>query len=680
MIIFVSDITRCPSTNLTTMRKFATIILALICCVFHNSAEISRHVQWTSEVKNGRGGDMITVVLHGRIDGGWHVYGTDIAPGGPTPLSVEWTALDGAKPVGKLQSHPAAHTEYDDMFEMDLSWWENEVTLTQVFNVTAEKYKIGGNIRFMTCNNRECNAPTTEPVTITGSATINRNENETDEDNKDGKDSAIAEASADSTLSEPAVETDLWAPVTYDDGQAPITGGSRSGSSLWLIFFACFLGGLMALLTPCVWPIIPLTVSFFLKKSDNRRSAVAGAVTYGASIIVIYLLLGLLVTAIFGADALNNLATNAICNIIFFLLLVVFAISFFGAFDIKLPQSWSNRMDRNAERTTGALSIFFMAFTLVIVSFSCTGPIIGTLLVEAASSGSKMAPALGMLGFALALAIPFTLFAMFPSWLKQLPRSGSWLNTVKVLLGFVELALSLKFLSVADLAYGWHILDREVFLALWIVIFGLMGFYLLGLFRFKGDGDASAIGVTRFFLALASLAFAIYLIPGLWGAPLRATSAFVPPLSTQDFNLYADDSVTYDDYDRAMTAAQRLGKPVFVDFSGYGCVNCRKMEGAVLDRDDVKRYIRDNFVTVRLMVDDRAELEKPYHVMENGKAVELRTVGDKWSYLQRHKFNSNSQPFYVVLSPDGRLASGPVAYDEDVVRFMDFLSRGKEAK
>ncbi|MBQ3960898.1 MAG: thioredoxin family protein, partial [Muribaculaceae bacterium] len=433
---------------------------------------------------------------------------------------------------------------------------------------------------------------------------------------------------------------------------------------------------LLALLTPCVWPMIPLTVSFFLKKSGSRSKSIRNALLYGLSIIVIFLVLGVLFTAIFGASALNALATSAVANIIFFLLLVVFAISFFGAFEIKLPDSWSNKMDTSAEKSSGLLSIFFMAATLVIVSFSCTGPIIGTLLVEAASRGSYLGPAVGMFGFALALAIPFALFALFPSVLKKLPKSGGWLNTVKVVLGFIELALSLKFLSVADLAYGWHILDRETFLALWIAIFGLLGLYLLGMFRFKSDGEPkqSGIGVLRCFLALISLAFTAYLVPGLWGAPLKATSAFVPPLYTQDFNLYGNEQLEYDDFDEGMKAAAQQGKPVFIDFSGYGCVNCRKMEAAVLDDEQVKQLIHDKFVTIRLMVDDKTDLKTPIFVQENGKNVKLSTVGDKWSYLQRHKFGSNSQPYYVTLDAQGNLISGPFAYDENIETFMRFLN------
>ena len=467
---------------------------------------------------------------------------------------------------------------------------------------------------------------------------------------------------------------DLWAPVSFEDSES---AEDFSSTSLWYIFFTCFLGGLVALFTPCVWPMIPMTVSFFLKKGKDRAKSIADACTYGLSIIIIYVALGLLITGIFGASSLNALSTSAVCNIIFFLLLVVFAISFFGAFDIKLPESWSNKMDATAEKTTGLLSIFFMAFTLTLVSFSCTGPIIGTLLVEAASQGDLWGPAIGMLGFSTALALPFMLFAMFPTMLQAAPSSGGWMNTLKVVLGFVELALSLKFLSVADLAYGWHILDREAFLALWIVIFALLGLYLLGQFNFAHYGPADrSVGVTRFFLALCSFSFTIYLIPGLWGAPLKGVSAFVPPLFTQDFNLYGDGFKEYDDFEEGMKVAKESGKPVLIDFSGFGCVNCRKMEGAVLDEPNVKAMIEDNFTVIKLMVDEKKNLPEPITVKEYGKDMTLYTYGDRWSYLQRYKFNANAQPYYVILNDEGELLSGPYTYDENVARFSEFLEKG----
>lgn len=424
--------------------------------------------------------------------------------------------------------------------------------------------------------------------------------------------------------------------------------------------------------------MIPLTVSFFLKRSGSRRKSVGDALLYGGAIIVIYLLLGLAITLIFGASKLNDLATNAVFNLAFFLLLVVFAISFFGAFDIKLPSKWSNGVDSKAESTSGLISIFFMAFTLVLVSFSCTGPIIGTLLVEAASTADIAGPAIGMGAFALALAIPFALFALFPSWLKSAPRSGGWLNSVKVVLGFLELALSLKFLSVADLAYGWHILDREVFVSLWIVIFVMLGLYLLGKIRFSHDGaPLQHVSIVRFFLALISLSFAVYLVPGLWGAPLKSVSAFVPPLYTQDFNLYAGgDFKEFDDFDAGMAYAQENNRPVLIDFSGYGCVNCRKMEGAVFDTEEISTIIKENFVLIKLMVDDKQDLEEPVKVEENGKTITLRTVGDKWSYLQRSKFSANSQPYYVILDNNGAALSVPYYYDENVEKFAEWLASG----
>ena len=589
------------------------------------------------------------------------------------------------KLVGGLTPSKAAHKQHDETFDMDLSWWTGSVTLSQKFTVTAKEYKIEGSIRYMACDDENCTPPKSESFSFKGTAaqapvteTVQApTANATSADTAATLAQPVVTVGAgDSAVASPTHDQ-LWAPVTAIEGDNADVE-DIADRSLWYIFWACFLGGLLALLTPCVWPMIPMTVSFFLKKSGSRAKAITNATTYGLSIIIIFLLLGICFTVLFGASAMNALATSAWCNLLFFALLVIFAISFFGAFEITLPQSLSNKMDSTASKTTGMLSIFFMAATLVIVSFSCTGPIIGTLLVEAASRGSVMGPVVGMTGFAIALAIPFTVFALFPTMLKKMPKSGGWLNTVKVVLGFIELALSLKFLSVADLAYGWRILDRETFIALWIAIFGVMGLYLLGMFRFKSDGEpkSSGIGVMRFFLALVSLSFTAYLVPGLWGAPLKATSAFVPPLYTQDFNLYGGEQVEYDDFDEGMKAAAAQGKPVFIDFSGHGCVNCRKMEGAVLDEAKVKKMISEDFVTIKLMVDDKTPLQQPMVVQENGKQTTLTTVGDKWSYLQRHKFNSNSQPYYVVLDQQGALLSGPFAYNEDVDAFIAFLKRG----
>ena len=492
------------------------------------------------------------------------------------------------------------------------------------------------------------------------------------------------------------------APETWEFVYADEAKGNEEkgeGQSIWLIFLMGLLGGLLAIFTPCVWPIIPMTVSFFIKrggaaKGTTNAQVVRDAILYGLSIVIIYVGLGLLVTLIFGASALNALSTNAVVNIIFFLILVVFAASFFGAFEITLPSSWSTALNSKSSNTTGFLSILLMAFTLVIVSFSCTGPIIGTLLVEAAGK-SLLAPAMGMLGFALALALPFSLFAMFPSVLKKLPKSGGWMNTFKVTLAFLELALALKFLSVADLAYGWHILDREVFVSLWIVIFSLLGCYLLGLISFPHDDeDHRKTSVPRLFLAIISLAFAMYMVPGLWGAPLRAISAFAPPMSTQDWVMTPGAApaahtttavgeyktmtnhggqITFTDYEEGMAYAKENNMPVFLDFNGFGCVNCRKMEAAVLSKPEVAEHMH-KYVLISLIVDDKTKLAEPIEVEENGKKVTLKTIGDKWSHMQRAHYQSNAQPYYVQLDADGnRIVEGSYAYDEDIQKFLKWL-------
>lgn len=594
------------------------------------------------------------------IDNGWHLYSTQLPDGGPSPTVVVWDKISGLEPTGDLTPDHAPIEKVDEMFELTLSWWEQKVTLTQHFKVTdPSTVHLEGYVEYSSCNDETCIPPTKEPFTFSSNASAATTDNASEQD------AANAQLSAASEL--PAT----WTPVDTSG-----TEDSQSGS-LWYIFLGGFLGGLLALLTPCVWPMIPLTVSFFLKKSGSRAKSILNASVYGLSIIIIYLLLGLIITLAFGASALNELSTNAVFNVFFFLMLVVFAISFFGAFDITLPSSWSNHIDSRAGNTTGFLSIFFMAFTLTLVSFSCTGPIIGTLLVEAATMGNMTGPAVGMFGFALALAIPFSLFSLFPSMLKEMPKSGGWLNSVKVVLGFIELALSLKFLSVADLTYHWHILDREVFVSLWIVIFFLLGIYLLGKLRFSHDSETKTIGTFRFFLAMISLAFSVYLLPGLWGAPLKAISAFAPPLTTQDFNLYEGGKfIEFDNYDEALSYADEHSMPVFVDFSGFGCTNCRKMETAVFENSEVEKLIQENFVMVKLMVDDRKPLAQPMNVVENGKKLTLTTVGERWSYLQRYKFAANSQPYYVVVNSKGDMLSGPYSYNEDIEKFLNFLQKG----
>lgn len=648
-------------------KKLSFLLLFAVISVVASMAQIINPVSWEKSIKmldNNTG----EITFTASIDSDWHIYGLSVPKdSGIQPTTVEWNILEGVELVGEITPSRVAHEEFDQVMQMNIAWWENNITLTQKFKTTSDNYTISGVIRYMTCGTNTCQPPAKDAFDFKSG----------DAPKVEAAPLPKALATQQQVKNEDA--NDLWAPVDLAAASSESKNeASITGLSSWLIFLGGFVGGLLALLTPCVWPMIPLTVSFFLKKSGSRKKSISNAILYGMSIIVIYLILGLAVTVIFGASALNALSTNAIFNIIFFLMLVVFAISFFGAFDIKLPDSWANKMDSKAEKTTGLLSIFFMAFTLTLVSFSCTGPIIGTLLVEAANVGNYTGPAVGMFGFALALAIPFTLFAIFPSWLKEIPRSGGWMNTVKVTLGFIELALSLKFLSVADLAYGWHILDREVFVALWIVIFALLGFYLLGKIRFAHDDENEGIGVFRFFLAVISLSFSMYLVPGLWGAPLKSVSAFVPPLYTQDFNLYDKGMTHYEDFDEGMRAAQAQGKPAFIDFSGYGCVNCRKMEASVLNNNQVKNTLEKDFVFITLMVDDKRPLPAPIEVTENGRQVTLETYGDRWSYLQRVKFNANSQPYYAVIDENGELLSGPYFFDQDVDKFIDFLNAGKK--
>lgn len=650
------------------MSRRIQLALFLLLTLFQVSAQIVHPVEWQKTISLNDDKSSGTITFVANVQPGWHFYGTEMPSGGPQPTRFVFSTVSGAELVGQTQPSRQAIEKVDEVFALALSWWDSNVTFTQAFRRDGNAaVEIAGEIEYMACNDRSCTPVNREPFTLSIDGAIP---------------AETAPAAIDSVKTEAAStgqalsidESKWWSPVNYDNFDHADNLADISSSPWWHIFIWGFIGGLLALLTPCVWPMIPLTVSFFLKRSSSRRKSVRDAVTYGLAIIVIYLSLGLAITMIFGASKLNELSTNAVFNLFFFAMLVVFAISFLGAFEITLPSKWATGADSKAEKTSGLISIFFMAFTLALVSFSCTGPIIGTLLVEAASLGNLTGPAIGMGGFALALALPFALFAMFPSWLKEMPKSGGWLNSVKVVLGFLELALSLKFLSVADLAYGWHILDREVFVSLWIVIFALLGFYLLGKIQFPHDSKPEHVSVPRFFMALASLSFAIYLIPGLWGAPLKSISAFAPPLYTQDFNLYESGRfVEYDDYDEGMRAAAEVNKPVLIDFSGYGCVNCRKMEAAVFDTPQVERLIKDNFVIIKLMVDDKTDLPASYSVDENGNTTEIRTVGDRWSYLQRHKFNANSQPYYATLDNNGQPLAPPAFYDESVEKFSAWL-------
>ena len=649
-------------------KKFFSVILFLWLCCFAVSAQMHQPVTWDVKMEI-TGKNEAEIVFDATIERGWHLYDISIPAGGPNPTAVKWDngKMRNVEIVGDLVANRKAVEDIDFTFNMMLGTWEKSVTLRQkVKLLNANDYAVEGVISGQACNEQNCQLTKKEFAFAKSNPVV------AVDDNK-GEDLEVIEVGVPESHSETVVKekSDYWNPVKKVDVV------QDEDTSLLYIFLGGFLGGLLALLTPCVWPMIPLTVSFFLKKSDSKSKAIINALIYGVSIIVIYLLLGLIITLAFGPSTLNELATGAVFNVFFFVLLVFFAISFFGAFEITMPSKWTNAVSGKAGKTTGLFSLFFMAFTLVLVSFSCTGPIIGTLLVEAVSQGNIIGPAIGMFGFALALAVPFALFAMFPSVLKGLPKSGGWLSTVKVVLGFIELALSLKFLSVADLAYGWHILDREVFISLWIVIFALLGLYLLKVFRFSGEDDDKGIGAFRLILATISLSFAMYLVPGLWGAPLKSISAFAPPLSTQDFNLYESGKFQeYDDFDKGMDAAKEAGKPVFLDFSGYGCVNCRKMEAAVFDNQRIRSLIEENFVMITLMADDKRELPEILEINTDNGVEKMRTYGDLWSYLQRHKFGANSQPYYVVLDNEGNLLSGPAYYDENVDNFAKFLNVG----
>lgn len=660
------------------------ISLLLLCFVIGISqAQIIDPVKFKTELKTLSDTEA-EIVFIGTMEKGWHVYSTDLGDGGPISATFNVNKMTGAEKVGKLKPVGQEVATFDKLFEMKVRYFENTAQFVQKIKFTGGAYAIDGYLEYGACDDESCLPPTEVPFKFSGKAEMKSDAVATDskvvseaEIAKPVVDSVSAVAIDSASSIMPAVSADeLWKPVIDD---LKVLGEEHSQDDMsWIsIFITGFLGGLLALFTPCVWPIIPMTVSFFLKRSKNKKKGIRDAWTYGASIVVIYVVLGLAITLLFGANALNALSTNAVFNILFFLMLVVFAASFFGAFEITLPSKWSNAVDSKAEKTSGLLSIFLMAFTLSLVSFSCTGPIIGFLLVQVSTSGSVLAPAIGMLGFAIALALPFTLFALFPSWLKSMPKSGGWMNVIKVTLGFLELAFALKFLSVADLAYGWRLLDRETFLALWIVIFALLGFYLLGKIKFLHDDDNNKVSVTRFFMALISLAFALYMIPGLWGAPLKAVSAFAPPMNTQDFNLYNNEvHAKFDDYDLGMEYARQHGKPVMLDFTGYGCVNCRKMEAAVWTDSKVSDIINNDYVLITLYVDNKTPLTEPVKIVENGTERTLRTVGDKWSYLQRVKFGANAQPFYVLIDNNGKPLNKSYAYNEDIPKYIEFLQTG----
>lgn len=677
------------------MKKFLSLTLLLLVTVV---MAVQAQVSFTVKYKRVNP-TTVDIVFTGTAQPGWHIYSTNIGEGGPTRATFGIDKIKGAKLKGGLKGGPGAKTMQDPIFEMPVTYYEGHATFTQRVELLDKDYELKGYLKYGACNDENCLPPTSVNAIVKGTdgpaPTAESKAEEaaaqqqamanglpTTQTDTMGNNVAATDTAAAAVAVQPldsAATQALWTPVIKELRNFGTGADDVSGKAWYYIFFLGFVGGLVALFTPCVWPIIPMTVSFFLKRSGNRRKGIRDAITYGVSIVVIYVALGLIITTLFGANALNDLSTNAVFNILFFLMLVVFAASFFGGFEITLPSKWGDAVDSKAEKTTGLLSIFLMAFTLSLVSFSCTGPIIGFLLVEVSTSGgSALAPTIGMLGFAIALALPFTLFALFPTWLKSAPKSGGWLNNVKVVLGFLELAFALKFFSVADLAYGWHLLDRETFLALWIVIFTLLGVYLLGAIKFPHDDeDERHTSVPRFFLALISLAFAVYMVPGLWGAPVKAVSAFAPPISTQDFNLDpVKIEAKFTDYEAGMAYARQTGKPVMVDFTGHGCVNCRKMELAVWHDAKVRDLLTKDYVLISLYVDEKAPLPAPMEVEENGQTTTLRTIGDKWSYLQRSKFGANAQPFYVLLDNNGCPLNTSYSYDEDVDKFVKFLKTG----
>ena len=669
------------------MRKTITLIILLLTVIMAH-AQMLDPVKFTTTLKTGKTADA-EIIFNGTISNGWHVYSTNLGNGGPIQASFNANKLDGVQLVGKLSPRGNEISKYDELFGMKLRYFEGHVTFVQKIRFTKPVYKINAYLEYGACNDKNCMPPSQAEIQKAGKAPAFKEDKGKETNKKTANSDSILSTSAHSTLAAdsatltqtPSADSaTLWKPVVKE---LQVLGGSQPSDSHSLLYILLmgFVGGLLACLMPCIWPIMPMTVSFFLKRNKSKSQGIRDAITYGISIIVIYVGLGLAITLIFGGNKLNELSTNSIFNIFLFLLLVVFALSFFGWFEIKLPERWGNAVDSKASRTTGLISIFLMAFTLTLVSFSCTAPIIGLLLAEMSTSGNILGPTAGMFGFAFALALPFTLFALFPTWMKQMPKSGSWMDMIKVVLGFIELAFSLKFLSVADLAYGWHILDRETFLCLWIVIFGGMGFYLIGKLKFPVDAISGDIHkpmpVPAIMLGLCSIAFAIYMVPGLWGAPCKAISAFAPPLYTQDFNLNTKEvKARFTDYEQGMAVARQEGKPVLVDFTGFGCVNCRKMEAEVWTDPDVASKLQNDYVLISLFVDDKTPLKQPIVITENGQMRTLRTIGDKWSYLQRHKFGANAQPFYVALDNDGNPLTGSASYNEDISKYKNFLEKG----
>lgn len=673
------------------MKKFTAITLFMLISI-SGFTQILKPVKWSFSSESISEKEAY-IVLTADIEDGWHVYSQYIAEGGPIPTAINFNKSADYKLIGKTSEAPKAISAFDNNFGMQISWHEHKVTFKQKIGLKKPEVKIRGTLEFMVCNDKQCLPPEEiefnvtikggESQTIASTTTVVANPISTPKIAE--KDSVVKTITANSTkINENLVQN------------------ISSKPSLWAIFLAGFVGGLLALIMPCIFPMLPLTVSYFTKKAGSRRKAISHAAIYGLSIIVIYVALGMIITLAFGSDALNELASNGIFNFLFFLLLMVFAVSFFGAFEINLPSSWINKIDAQSDKG-GLVGLFFMAFALALVSFSCTGPIIGTLLVQAASMGELMGPAIGMLGFSLALAIPFTLFASFPSLLKTLPKSGGWLNSVKVTLGFIELALAFKFLSNVDLAYHWEFLDREVFLVLWIVIFAMMGFYLLGKLKFSHDSDLPYITIPRLFLSIITLAFTVYMIPGLWGAPLKAISAWLPPQTTQDFDLYTNtlsspeikqDTVkkkyaglfkaphnldAFFDYEQGLAYAKQQNKPVLIDFTGHSCVNCRKMEASVWSEAEVLKRLKKDYVLISLYVDDKTDLPENEQYVSKFSGKKIKTIGNKWSDFQAATFQTNSQPYYVLVNNEGKLLVPPQAFNLDVKNYVSFLDSGLTA-
>ena len=670
------------------------LVLFLVFAAYNVQAQILEPVKWSFSSKKVSDKEA-NLIITAKINAGWHVYSQFIEEGGPIPTSFKFTPSGDYRLSGKVAEFPKAVSAFDKNFDMQIAWHEKEVIFTQKIILNKPKTTVSGVLEFMVCNDEKCLPPTEVEFTIPvdlGSSTPDVSQSS----------DTIA-----GTLPAPVIPADSVSISKGETGNSlSLPASGQQGSSLWGILIAGFIGGLAAFFMPCIYPMIPLTVSFFTKKTGSRAKGIQSAIIYGLSIIVIYVALGLLITLIFGASALNEAASSATFNLLFFVMLIIFAVSFLGAFEITLPSSLVNKMDEKSNRS-GFVGLFFMAFTLALVSFSCTGPIIGTLLVDAVSKGSYLGPAVGMLGFSSALAIPFTLFAIFPSWLKEMPKSGGWLNTVKVSLGFLELALAFKFLSNVDLAYHWGLFDRDIFLALWIIIFGVWGFYLLGKIRLSHDSEIAFVSLPRLFFSMLVLGFTLYMIPGLWGAPLKAISAWLPPQATQDFDL---NTVQYQnsqnntlangftgtkkyaslfhaphgldafyDYEQAVAYAKEINKPLLIDFTGWSCTNCRKMEASVWSDKEVLQILKRDYVLVSLYVDDKTALaeEEIYTSSFSGKTI--KSVGNKWSDFQASKFGTNSQPYYVLMDHNGNTLVPPQAFNLDIDNYIEFLNSGTKA-